>query len=670
MKLSKLLISLFSLLFAGYISAQTKLWVSPNGNGTSFSEISPGSLTEVSLNEKIKSLRNVGVKNIEVYLLPGVYPLSQPITIDRNIAGAATDTLSFIGSEASKATLSGGKKVSGWQYAGNGIYKTQLPLGTDFRQLYINGRSAVKARTPNRNSDESYGPYLRIKNFVADASKNEGLDNHKMVINASEISNWSNMQNVEMVINQHWVHNRIKVSSFSISGANAIVNLAWALVYWQKENLAYYWENSLDFLDQAGEWFLDKKTGVLYYKPLAEEYMNTIEAVYPAMDRLLSIGGTSAAPVQNVFIRNIEFMYSNWTTPSNVDGFRANLAVQPLEGSITVESMIQVNYANNVRFSNCNIIAAGGHGLTFATGVKNSEIEACRFDRICADGIVINTANNPNPTEENACNDNRVAHNLIENVAMNYTNGVGLLTGTVARLTVENNEIRFGGYGGMNIEGGDGNNVSGLHDNTIRNNHVHHVMRVHDDCGGIYTYARQDGTRIYNNYVHDIQRGAWAENYAVAGIYLDNHGSYITVEDNVLIRNAIDVNQQISSGLQAHDNIIRNNVAQDPVIEANSGPQMITGVRSSLTGLISPESPENKLKVYPNPVDISLTVENAKWKDSSFITLYNVNGIKVRMYPVAGLKTAINTNDIPVGIYIVEAGKQTTTIIKKAIPAY
>jgi hypothetical protein len=665
MKKNQFVISLFFLLFAGSVSAQTKLWVSPSGSGTAFSETNPGSLTASQLNTKISDLRSEGVKHIEVSLLPGVYPVNQAININRNIAGSLTDTLIFTGSYTGKATLSGGKKITGWQSAGNGIYKAQLPLGTDFRQLYIDGRPAVRARTPNRDSDESYGPYLRIKNFVACASCNEGLDNTKMVINASDISNWSNMQNVEMVINQHWVHNRIKVNSFSISGADAIVNLAWSLVYWQTVNLAYYWENSLDFLDMEGEWFLDKSTGQLYYKPLSGEDINTVEAMYPATNRLLSISGTSTSPVQNVYIRNIEFMYSNWAAPGNVNGFRSNQAVQPLDGNITVESMILVNYTHHIHFSNCNIFAAGGHGLTFAKEVKNSEIEACRFDRICADGIVINTVNNPNPTEGTACNDNRVAHNLIENVAMNYTNGVGLFTGTVARLTVENNEIRYGGYGGMNIEGGDGNNASGLHDNTIRNNHVHHLMRVHDDCGGIYTYARQDGTRIYNNYVHDIQRGAWAENYAVAGIYLDNHGSYITVEDNVLVRNAIDVNQQQSSGWQAHDNIIRNNVAQDPVIEANSGPQMITGVRNSSTGLIRPESPENKLKVYPNPAVAEVIVKSEK--TITGLGLYNVQGQKLlQLYPES-LEARVPLASYPAGLYILQIADESGITIKKII---
>jgi hypothetical protein len=157
---------------------------------------------------------------------------------------------------------------------------------------------------------------------------------------------------------------------------------------------------------------------------------------------------------------------------------------------------------------------------------------------------------------------------------------MGLFVSSVANLIVENNEIRFIRYGGMQIGNEYGEIVSGLHDNLIRFNNVHHAMLLHDDCGGIYTLSRQEGTKIYQNWVHDIERNTWAGDYAVAFIYLDNNSSYITVEDNVIPwhANTIQVNQQTNSGVQAHDNIIRNNVTENEEIRSAAGPQMVTGI--------------------------------------------------------------------------------------------
>jgi hypothetical protein len=223
----------------------------------------------------------------------------------------------------------------------------------------------------------------------------------------------------------------------------------------------------------------------------------------------------------------------------------------------------------------------GCNGVSFAYEVNNSAIIACHFDRIAATAIVIGKDAEASITDS-VFRDNRLAHNLIENFGMQYTNGMGLLANSVTRLIVEHNEVRFSRYGGMQIGNQYGEKITGLHDNRICHNNVHHVMWLHDDSGGIYTLARQDGTRIYRNWVHDIARGKWAEDWPVAAIYLDNNSSYITVENNVLFSPPVGVEpvheQQTHDGIKTHDNIIRNNDSQNPDIITAAGPQMVPAV--------------------------------------------------------------------------------------------
>jgi hypothetical protein len=167
---------------------------------------------------------------------------------------------------------------------------------------------------------------------------------------------------------------------------------------------------------------------------------------------------------------------------------------------------------------------------------------------------------------------------------MNYTNGMSLLARNVPRLIVENNEIRFGRYGGMEIDGSDGS----LMNDMIRYNNVHHVMWLHDDSGGIYVTGWLSGTKIYQNWVHDIARGPWAMDYGIAGIYLDNNSAYITISDNVLMSplpaGTMQTYEQTNIG--AHDNTWTNNDTQSAAIINASGPKMIVGVE---TGKVIPE---------------------------------------------------------------------------------
>jgi hypothetical protein len=246
---------------------------------------------------------------------------------------------------------------------------------------------------------------------------------------------------------------------------------------------------------------------------------------------------------------------------------------------------------------------------------------------------------------------------------MSYTNGMGIFSSCSNRLTVENNEVRYGPYGGMQIGDQYGYAECDSKENQIRGNHVHHVMRIHDDNGGIYTLGRQRGTIISRNYVHDVRRGAWAGEWAVAGVYLDNYSSYITVEDNVLTNNTISINQQGNSGMQAHDNDLINNVEHDAVIEAASGPKMPTGVeKKSGTGLVIHE--KLSLKIYPNPTHGKIMIENEDLPEGSLIKIFNLTGCAV-LETCFLRHSPVNIAHLPPGIYFMTAGNNTVKLVKR-----
>jgi hypothetical protein len=70
------------------------------------------------------------------------------------------------------------------------------------------------------------------------------------------------------------------------------------------------------------------------------------------------------------------------------------------------------------------------------------------------------------------------------------------------------------------------------------------------------------------------------------------------------------------------------------------------------------------LKVYPNPISEKATVENPLWRTVQKMQLYNLAGQLVKEYPVGGSITTISVIDIPTGVYVLKAGKETAKIIK------
>jgi len=68
--------------------------------------------------------------------------------------------------------------------------------------------------------------------------------------------------------------------------------------------------------------------------------------------------------------------------------------------------------------------------------------------------------------------------------------------------------------------------------NMVIDNHIHHVMQVLSDGGGIYTLGLQPGSVLRGNVIHDILRNAGrAESN---GMFLDQGSGDLLIENNVI----------------------------------------------------------------------------------------------------------------------------------------
>src|SRR6185369_17816315 len=92
--------------------------------------------------------------------------------------------------QSEQPIITGGKAITGWMAsgAGNGIYSASN-VTTPFRQLYVNGTKAIRARSPNLGTNGAFA-FNRIT----------GADNtaQNIQIASSEIANWNNLTKVEM----------------------------------------------------------------------------------------------------------------------------------------------------------------------------------------------------------------------------------------------------------------------------------------------------------------------------------------------------------------------------------------------------------------------------------------------------------------------------------------
>ncbi|MDD4109856.1 MAG: hypothetical protein PHH93_14160, partial [Prolixibacteraceae bacterium] len=181
------------------------LYVSARGSGDRFSKRHPGSLTEAR--DKVRSLTTAMTGNIVVNLLGGTYALDSTFQLGQEDSGKNGFSVVWQAASDKQPVLSGGKEISGWVLHDKekNIWKTNVG-NLDFRQLYVNNKRAVRARTPDMTDFMDKGPYARILSW----------DSLYTAIPASLLSDVYNTGKIEFCVNMYWQHFRYRIDLYTV----------------------------------------------------------------------------------------------------------------------------------------------------------------------------------------------------------------------------------------------------------------------------------------------------------------------------------------------------------------------------------------------------------------------------------------------------------------------
>jgi hypothetical protein len=546
-----------SILLAVTCSAQIALYVAANGSGNAFSKQSPGNINELEI--KLKQVNPNG-GSLTIQLKQGFYFLKKTITINNGSIGGKYSRLLITGEPGARPTICGGRRITGWAPWKNGIYKASLPPGFLTRQLYFNVIPAIRARYPNRNNDRDFGPYFHIRRF--------DKSNKTIIVDlndAKDFSTWTNLNEVELVINQHHYQNRIRIQKITRDGNELIITPrepeGGELFQRDQHSLlddgkTFYFENVPEFVDQNNEFYDDDVSNTIYYKPAAGRISDYDTVIVPDIESLVKLSGTLNSPLSNITFSNLNLGYTTWLLPSRV-GNIATVAVilEFVNRRYHIPGVIDAKYGSHIAIKNCSIFNAGGNGIVFEKAVKNSAIADSHLYYIAADGVYFDTftfSRNVHLPDSIKCTGDSIVNNLAENEGYNYTNGVAFIVSCVSNTLIEHNEVRYMRHSGFQVGNPFGDTDAGVGNNVVRYNNVHDVLLLHDDGGG---------TAIYGNWIHDINKSAWADSFPINAIYLDAWSSYMNVHDNKFSNlSSVDLIKENSGILtRSHDNKIINN---------------------------------------------------------------------------------------------------------------
>ncbi|MFO1502042.1 MAG: hypothetical protein U1G07_27330, partial [Verrucomicrobiota bacterium] len=171
--------------------------------------INPGGVTLQQVRDTIRANKGSMTGDIIVHLHGGSstpYPLSQTVVFDQNDSGNNGFSIIYQAADGEGPVLSGGVAVTGpWTSVGNGVWKSPVPGTVLFRQLYVNGSCAIRAREPDS------GNYYRLINPW-------DRTGFYLLVHAYEVANWSRFDQVEMVMLRSYRCARLHLASFTVAG--------------------------------------------------------------------------------------------------------------------------------------------------------------------------------------------------------------------------------------------------------------------------------------------------------------------------------------------------------------------------------------------------------------------------------------------------------------------
>ena len=270
----------------------------------------------------------------------------------------------------------------------------------------------------------------------------------------------------------------------------------------------YRFENVPEELDEPGEYYIDRQSGMLYFYPPEDA----------PKDSVLTI--TMSTPTLDVSRKAPNSMFRIENSKNIVF---ENLIFKGGRGSA-----ITGKNNSNIKFINCEINSFGENGIRFDASTDIT-ISDCKIHDVGQDGILfVSCGNYQTLSPSNIVVSNNDIYNFAR-LERSYKTGIDFGYRCVGA-TAANNHIHNGPHAGMIFYGVN---------NDIYGNEFDHLVTEFSDMDALYcnnsSYPWERGNKIHNNYFHDIGKSSMngIHQINVRAIRTDNRGCGLNIYENL-----------------------------------------------------------------------------------------------------------------------------------------
>ena len=136
-------------------AAEVVVHVAPTGDDAADGSLAKPVASLIGARDAVRRLRVAGHAGpVRVVVADGTYRFAEPLVLTPEDSGTAEAPVRYEAAPGARPVFSGGRVITGFQPAKDGLWVAKIPevaAGTwYFEQLFVNGRRAARARTPNK----------------------------------------------------------------------------------------------------------------------------------------------------------------------------------------------------------------------------------------------------------------------------------------------------------------------------------------------------------------------------------------------------------------------------------------------------------------------------------------------------------------------------------------